>query len=206
MISRLLVPKRQTQTTSFNIKNNPGGFDMSYYTLKGGIEVNIRKAEERDAKEIVDMFNVMGGESENLTFGYNDYYLNENQEKLFIKAMRERCNSLFIVAVIDCRIVGYLTFTTMQKGKITHRGDMGIAVFKEYWGLGIGSLLIEYFMNWAEFNGNISKVELQVREDNKRGVDLYLKWGFEIEGKISRGMKIDDTYYDLYYMGKRIGR
>jgi RimJ/RimL family protein N-acetyltransferase len=179
---------------------------MSNYTLKSGNEISIRIAEEKDAKEIVDMFNIMGGESENLTFEENDYYLNESQEKHFIKAMRERYNSLFIVAVVDCKIVGYLSFTTMQRGKMMHRGDMGISVFKEYWGLGIGSLLIEYLLNWAELNGNISKIELQVREDNKRAVGLYYKWGFEIEGRISRGMKIEDKYYDLYYMGKTIGR
>lgn len=173
--------------------------------LKNGLQLSIRIAEERDALEIVDMFNILGGESENLSFSHNDYYLNENQERIFIKAMKERQNSLFIVAVIDCKIIGYLSFTTMQKGRLVHRGDMGIAILKDYWGLGAGSLLMEYLMKWVKQNGEISKIELQVRQDNIRAVELYTKWGFIIEGKITRGMKVEDEYFDLYYMGKNIG-
>lgn len=179
---------------------------MGSYILKSGLEINIRIAEETDAGEIVSLFNVMGGESDNLTFGYNDYYLNENQQRLFIKAMRQRHNSLFIVAEIESKIIGYLSFTTMQRGKLVHRGDMGIALLKDYWGFGIGSLLIEYLITWAELSGTISKIELQVRADNKRAIDLYTKWGFVTEGRITRGMKIEDKYYDLYYMGRCIDR
>lgn len=179
---------------------------MSYVTLKNGVELYIRTAVETDAIEIVKLFNVMGGESDNLTFGLNDYYLNENQQRIFIKAMRERQNSLFIVGVINDKIIGYLTFTTMQRGKLMHRGDMGISVLRDYWELGVGSGLIDYLMKWAADGGQVGKIELQVRVDNLRALELYKKWGFEIEGRISRGMKINSLYYDIYYMGKCIGR
>lgn len=179
---------------------------MPYVTLKNGVELFIREAVEADAAEIVKLFNIMGGESENLTFGLNEYYLSENQQRIFIKAMRERHNSLFIIGTINNKIAGYLTFTTMQKGKLMHRGDMGIAVLKEYWGIGMGSALIDHLMKWVVQSGEVGKIELQVRVDNHRAVELYKKWGFEIEGIIKRGMKVNDLYYDIYYMGKCIGR
>jgi RimJ/RimL family protein N-acetyltransferase len=174
--------------------------------LKNNTLLNIRAAEEQDALEIVEMFRLMGGESENLTYGYNDYYYNENQERMFIKTLKERNNTLFIVAVIDDKIIGYLSLSAMQRGRLSHRGDMGISVLKDYWGQGIGSALIEYLMDWAEKSGIIKKIDLQVRVDNDRAVKLYRRWGFKIEGIISRGMHIDDKYFDLYYMGKTIGR
>lgn len=178
---------------------------MPIHILKNNQQVNIRTAEEKDALELVNMFNTLGGESENLTFGYNDYYFNENQQKLLIRTMNERTNSLFLVATIDNKIVGYLTFTTMQRERLVHRGDMGVATLKAYWGLGIGAFLIEELFNWVEKNESISKIELQVRVDNKRAIDLYTRWGFVIEGRIARGIKVEDKYYDLYNMGKCIG-
>ena len=66
---------------------------MLQRVLKNDIELSIREAEERDALEIVNMFKQMGGESENLTFGHNDYYYNESQEKLFIKTLKERLST-----------------------------------------------------------------------------------------------------------------
>lgn len=178
---------------------------MSYCVLKNGEKLLIKIAEEKDAAEIVDMFNVLGGETDNLTFEHNDYYYSENQEKVFINLMKERKNSLFIIAIIDNKIVGNLTFATMQRVRLIHRGEMGISILKDYWGIGVGSALIEYLLAWVEFNGVIKKIELQVRQDNISAVELYIKWGFEIEGKIARGMNVKDNYYDLYYMGKIIG-
>lgn len=184
---------------------------MPYITLKNGVELFIRTAVEADAPEILQLFNQMGGESQNLTFGLNDYYLNENQQRLFIKSMRERHNSLFIVAMIQNRIMGYLTFTTMQRGRLMHRGDLGLSVLKQYWGLGVGNALLAHLMNWIEAGEGgvpqgISKIDLQVRADNERAIRLYEKWGFEMEGCIKRGMKIENSYYDVYYMGKCIGQ
>ena len=174
--------------------------------LKNSTVLNIREAQEQDALEVVNMFKQMGGESENLTYGHNDYYYNENQEKLFIKTLKERNNTLFIVGVVDDKIIGYLSLSAMQRGRLTHRGDMGVSVFKDYWGQGVGSALIEYLIDWAEGSGIIKKIDLQVRRDNERAIKLYKHLGFEIEGTISRGMYIDDEYFDLYYMGKTIGR
>jgi RimJ/RimL family protein N-acetyltransferase len=179
---------------------------MEAAVLKNGQELIIRKAREYDAKQLVDMFNQMGGESENLTYGLDEYYLNEIQEKLFVKAMKDRSNSIFLVALIEEQLVGYITLSTIQKGRLTHRGELGVGVLKEYWGLGIATKLVQHLLDWAEAFTTVSKIELQVRQDNTRAIELYKKLGFFIEGKITMGVKINDNYYDLYYMGKTILR
>jgi RimJ/RimL family protein N-acetyltransferase len=179
---------------------------MEAAVLKNGQELIIRKAREYDAKPLVDMFNQMGGESENLTYGLNEYYLNEIQEKLFIKAMKDRSNSIFLVALIEDKLVGYITRSTIQKGRLTHRGELGVGVLKAYWGLSIGTKLVEHLLGWAQAFTTVTKIELQVREDNIRAIELYKKLGFFIEGKIAMGMKLEQCYYDLIYMGKIILR
>lgn len=86
-----------------------------------------------------------------------------------------------------------------------HRGELGIAVLKDYWNIGVGNSLMDYFFKWAQSTEKIKKVELQVREDNMSAISLYLKWGFKFEGKISRGIMVNGKYFDLYYMGRTIG-
>lgn len=176
------------------------------YSLKNGKSLIIREAEEKDAAEIVEVSGRIGGETDNLTFGIDDFYFTEDEERIFIKNIRERDNCLFIVAVVDGKIVGTLNFVAPQRRRLMHRGDIGLYILKEHYGVGIGSCLIEYFLNWAELNGKIKKVDLQVREDNERAIHLYEKHGFKIEGIITRGLYIEGRYYNIYYMGKTIGQ
>ncbi|HBG38418.1 MAG TPA: N-acetyltransferase, partial [Clostridiaceae bacterium] len=85
------------------------------------------------------------------------------------------------------------------------RGELGIAVLKQFWGIGVGNFLMDYLFKWINSNGIIKKVDLSVREDNINAINLYIKWGFKIEGRISKGLYINGKYYDLYNMGKIIG-
>lgn len=174
--------------------------------LKNGQTIEIRNAMESDAKDLVGLFNQMGGESDNLTFGNGDYYLNETQERLFIRALKERTNSIFLVAVLEDKLIGYLTLATIQRGKLAHRGELGIGVLKEYWSLGVGAGLMEYLLQWAKGSSTVTKIELQVKIDNAGAIELYKRFGFAIEGTIQRGMKMGDEYFDLYYMGKILDR
>lgn len=173
--------------------------------MKNGKMLYIRKVDELDSKDIVELSIKMGGETNNLTFGSDDFYFTVQQQKMFISNVRKKEGCLYIVAICDNRIVGTLSFIASSRKRIMHRGEMGIGILMEYWGMGIGSALMDYFFKWASNDGIIKKVELEVREDNLRAINLYLKYGFKIEGRISMGMQVDDKYYDLYAMGKILG-
>jgi len=58
-------------------------------------------------------------------------------------------------------------------------------------------------IEWAKHN-SITKLQLQVRTDNDRAVQLYQKLGFSIEGKITQAMKINHIYFDDYIMGQEL--
>jgi RimJ/RimL family protein N-acetyltransferase len=49
--------------------------------------------------------------------------------------------------------------------------------------------------------GAVTKINLRVRSDNVRAIALYERKGFEREGLLRRGMRVDDVYYDLLAMG-----
>lgn len=77
---------------------------MLIYELKNGMKLSIRRATESDTEELINMEAQIGGESDNLTFGRDDFYLTEEQEREFIRNTSSRENCIFIVGLIDDRI------------------------------------------------------------------------------------------------------
>ena len=56
------------------------------------MELFISEAEIEDASMIIDYLNQVGGESDNLTYGLNECYLNEFEEMEVIKTYWSFCN------------------------------------------------------------------------------------------------------------------
>lgn len=177
---------------------------MNIYLLKDGSECIIRRATPKDAAEIVQYSNIIGGESDFLSYGKNEFSYNVEQERQVIRDYNSASNRLFIVAVIDNRICGLLTFWGNNRKRLEHWGEFGISVLRRYWGTGIGQALMDFMIRWAEEGKIIRKIDLMVREDNYSAITLYKKMGFEVEGRIRRAMKIDDTFYNFLYMGRLI--
>ncbi|KPU43099.1 putative ribosomal N-acetyltransferase YdaF [Oxobacter pfennigii] len=177
---------------------------MNVYKLKDGTECFIRRATLRDAAEIVRYSNVVGGESDFLSYGNNEFSYTIEQERQVIKDYTEVKNRLFLVAVIDGSICGTLTFWGNNRKRLEHWGEFGVSVIKKYWGKGIGTTLLDTLIKWAEAGKIIKKVDLMVREDNYPAIALYKKMGFQIEGRIRRAMIIGGKYYDFLYMGRLV--
>ena len=87
----------------------------------------------------------------------------------------ESKNEIEIVAEINGKIVGTAGIDAVGgKFKISHRADFGIAILKEYCGLGIGSALTNACIECARAAG-FSQLELNVVAENKAAVSLYKK-------------------------------
>ncbi|MGO1368213.1 MAG: GNAT family N-acetyltransferase [Senegalia sp. (in: firmicutes)] len=108
---------------------------------------------------------------------------------------------LNIIALIDNKIVGNLTFRGGHRPRIRHTGEFGVSVLKKHWGLGIGKELVKYLINWAEDGDIVKKINLRVREDNENAIDLYKKLGFKKEGIIARDLYLNGKYYRSIQMG-----
>jgi len=76
-----------------------------------------------------------------------------------------------------------------------------MTVRKRYWGLGIGSLLLDALIEWAREGGVIKKINLRVRADNGRAIALYQSKGFVNEGTIRKEIFLNGTYFDNHLMG-----
>lgn len=86
---------------------------------------------------------------------------------------------------------------------IQHIAEFGMMVLKEYWNLGIGTALLEIMQEFCKGIG-ISKIEAKVRVSNKRGLTLYQKQGYVIEGTRKNAAFINRKFEDEYFIAKFI--
>jgi len=174
---------------------------MDAFKLKNGSQVIIRQAEKEDARELIDFYNVVGGETDFLSFGKDEFMADLDAEVKYIENIKNEDNSNFIIATINEKIIGAASITSIQKRKMKHVGTLGIVIKEEYCGLGIGGILIDNLVNWSKQNGITKKISLLTRCDNYNAIELYKKKGFEIEGTLRRDNYENGKYYDTYTMG-----
>jgi len=171
--------------------------------LKNGEEYIIREALVCDAEPMISYLDAISSESDNLTFGSGEIDVSINDEKLLIENSFISKHRLLLVAVYQDKIIGNLNFKSESRPRISHVGEFGVSVLKDFWGNGIGVELIQILFEWAKENG-ITKINLKVKEDNTRAISLYRKLGFEQEGTLRRDFFIDGSYFSSVIMGKLI--
>ena len=171
------------------------------HPIADGRTLLIRSATAADAAALLEYVEAVGRESDFLSFGPGEFGLSLAEEQTFLEKLGTRGNEFYIVGLVNGLIVSALTFTGGERPRVRHRGEFGISVRKEYWGLGIASLMLDRLLDWARRSGIVTKINLRVRVDNLRAIRLYERKGFVREGTISREAVVDGEYFSDYHMG-----
>ncbi len=163
------------------------------------MEILIRKAEPTDAAQILSFLKQVGGESDNLTFGKEGLPFTEEQERNFIASTNGSTNNCIFVACDGNKIIADASLGGNNCARMKHQRTLGISVLKEYWGMGVGSMLLSKIIDFAKASGT-EIITLEVRSDNHRAIKLYEKFGFKKIGRFDGFFKIGDDYIDFDYM------
>ena len=174
------------------------------HQLADGRILLVREAEAEDARSVLDYVNVISGESDFLSFGPGEFELTESDEEEFLHKCQASDNQIYMLGMIDDALVSTLSFSGGRRPRLRHSGEFGISVLKAYWGLGIGSLMLDALIKWARETGVVKKINLRVRTDNRRAIRLYENKGFVIEGTIRKEILLHGQYYDHYWMGLQL--
>lgn len=174
---------------------------MKKLYLKNGQEVILREAKKEDAQAMTDFYNVVGGETDFLSFGKNEFKMSLNDYEKFIESTEKENNSIILVAAIDDKIVSIASINSNQKARSKHVGTFGIVIAEQFCGLGLGRKIMDHLIEWAKLNGVTKKITLVTREDNDRAIALYKKVGFEEEGMLKKENYINGVYYNTIIMG-----
>jgi ribosomal protein S18 acetylase RimI-like enzyme len=78
---------------------------------------------------------------------------------------------------------------------MAHRCQIGISVATDQQGKGIGSLLMKTLLDAARLAG-FEQMELEVVASNKRAIHLYSRLGFREMGRIPRGFRYREGFYE----------
>ncbi len=168
--------------------------------IKNELKLTIDKAYPSDALEIVNFLNKVAGQTDFLTFALNSFPFSVEEEKNIIKECLDTNNCLMLLGKINKEVVSQLFLQRSSQQRLLHNGDIAISVCESYWGNSIAQNILLLAIKWAKDHA-ITKLQLQVRTDNKKAIYLYQKLGFCIEGTITRAIKINDTYFSDYIMG-----
>lgn len=169
-------------------------------------EIYFQEAEPADAQSFIDFMNQVAGETDFLVMDETGFRLGVQDIEDIFTACIENPRELQLLAKLDDEVIGVVSVKSSSQFRISHIGTIFIAVKKAYWGQGLGSILLEEVIHWAEEMDLLKRLELTVQVRNQRAVALYEKLGFKIEGTLARGARTDEgDWLDLFSMAKLIG-
>ncbi|MGB3713206.1 MAG: GNAT family protein [Candidatus Promineifilaceae bacterium] len=179
-------------------------FEPTKHRIQNGRLLEIREAKVQDAEAILEYVERISGESEYLTFGPGEFELSVIEEENYLRNCHQSDNQVYIIGLVGDVIVGSLNFAAGRRSRVRHSGEFGMSVRKEYWGLGIGSWMLDALIQWAVDGRVVKKINLRVRTDNHQAIHLYERKGFLKEGTIRKEIFLDGRYLDHYWMGLEV--
>ena len=169
-------------------------YEAKEVRVKNGKTLILRSPQADDAANMIAYLKQVTGETEYLLRSPEEvtYTIEEEQDLIRRWLGSERS---MMIAVFDPdgeRVLGSTAVNPIgDKSKNRHRGGIGISLFKELWGQGLGTILMTEIVDVSRRIG-YSQVELGVYADNERAIRLYEKQGFETTGRIPRAFRMND--------------
>lgn len=161
------------------------------------MKFQIEPARPEDAEALLAYMKQIGGESDNLTFGAEGLPITAEQERVYLQSMLDSEDDTQLIVRQGGAIIADASMQRFRR-RMSHRAEVGISVVKDYWGMGIGSALMEAIISFAKEHG-IRQLNLEVRSDNERAIRLYEKFGFQKLVTFPAFFRIDgrDVDFDL---------
>lgn len=167
------------------------------HLLKNGRVVTIRSAEVSDASGLLESARRIMSNNDFAPSLPDEWRGSLEEQVELIGDHRRRSGKLWLLAEHDAVIIGSLVFATGDLRRLAHRGVLGIGLDRDWRGQGLGSLLMERFLDWAENEPSVEKIGLAVFSTNTPAIGLYRKLGFIEEGRRIREVKLaPDRYVD----------
>ncbi len=158
----------------------------------------IVRAQAQDAAALLDYLKIIGGETDNLSFGAEGVPLDLETEQGYLGMQAQSHDHIQLLAKVNGEIIGTASLNR-KPNRMSHRAKFGISLKKAWWGCGAASVLAEGVLAFAMESG-VEQVNLEVRSDNKRAIALYEKLGFRKLCTFPGFFKINGELVDFDFM------
>ena len=105
------------------------------------------------------------------------------------------------VAVAEGEVVGWCDLTPKDRPVYAHAGVLGMGLLPPFRGRGLGTRLMTTVLAAAR-RARLHRVELTVRETNAPAIALYVKMGFEVEGRFRDAVEVEGVYENVLGMAR----
>ena len=153
------------------------------------VEITLREAIPDDAADLLQISRQIAKETDFLIMDEVGLGLSEDMLSLQLANLYESENNLLLLAFADEQIVGMASVKAASEYTVSHIGEIGISVLKEFWGIGLGTALLDEVIYWR----------------NERAIRLYQKFGFKTEATMVRGARdAQGDFLDVLLLSKLI--
>lgn len=164
--------------------------------LKNQKTVTIRQANSDDAEKLLNCIKTYVPQSDYIPKLEQEIKLTIEQANEWINSFLTNENSVLLIAEYENEIIGNIDLTGSRRKIMEHTAVIGMGMLKEWRNSGLGTALLKLAIEWAKENPILELLWLQVYTDNKLGLGLYRKMGFEENGIMKNFFKQDEKYFD----------
>ena len=160
------------------------------------MEIEVRKAEPSDAQPIKEVYQCKNAYS-------NTLQLPHPSLEIWNKRLANIPDNVYAyVALSNGEIVGNIGFEICVNPRRRHVGSFGMGIKDNVQGKGLGSALLATVTDLADNWLNLKRIEISAYVDNERAINLYKKFGFEIEGESKAFAFRNGKYVNVYHMAR----
>lgn len=102
----------------------------------------------------------------------------------------------------ESKVLGIAGLHINQSPRLRHSAGIGISIHEDHHGKGIGTALMNQLIDLADNWLMLKRLELGVLDGNEKGLSLYKKVGFEIEGVKKAAVIRHGVYADEILMSR----
>lgn len=165
-------------------------------TLSDGTIVILRSPTAEDAENALKYLEIIDTETDFLTMEPGERKLTVEQEQQWLDGQLNAPRAIQIGAFKDGVLVGMAGLGPAGSyQRVAHRAAMGIALVKDVWHLGLGTLLMREAISAAQ-RLHYEQLQLGVAGTNERALRLYERFGFQVYGVREKAFKYQDGHYD----------
>lgn len=125
------------------------------------------------------------------------------QEEAWIEKLNSNPRSYLMVLDFEGVIVGMMDFHAFTDRKRFHRGGLGLAILKDWRGLGLGKNLMTSFFELIASEPTIEFIELSVMSVNTEALNLYQGLGFQEVYRLPDAFQLSDQRVEEVFMRRR---
>ncbi len=175
--------------------------EIQKFLAKNGEEITLRSAVTEDFKELR---NTVRSTSPERSYVLMELYGKDTEkDKKYISEIDQQHN-LLLVAIAKGIVVGCLAALQADSGsrlETAHILNVGIHIKEPYRGIGIGSKMLQYTIEWSREH-KFKKLVADIFTTNKRSLHVFSKAGFKEECIRERQIRIGREYIDEICMVK----